>query len=66
MKNRTLILGVLGVAVVLVAVYFWGPSATPPTQVPLATLSGANLNEFTAAFDTASDAPRLVLLLSPT
>jgi hypothetical protein len=47
-------------------VYLWGPSKTPPTQKPLLTLTTADLNEFEAAFDEATDGQRLVLLLSPT
>lgn len=47
-------------------VYFWGPSGTPPAQKPLLTLSTANFSQFEDAFDEAADAPRLVLLLSPT
>ncbi len=48
------------------AAYFWVPAATPPGQKPLATLSASNFREFEVAFDEAADAPRLVLLLSPT
>lgn len=66
MKKRAAILAALAALLLFVGVYFWGPSKTPPTQKPLLTLSIANFSEFEAAFDEATDAPRLVLLLSPT
>jgi hypothetical protein len=66
MKRRAVIFAALVALLLLVGVYFWGPSRTPPTQKPLLTLTTANFNEFEAAFDEAADAPRLVLLLSPT
>jgi hypothetical protein len=66
MKKRLLIGVIVAVLLALAAVYFWGPSAAPPGQAPLTRLSSANLTEFTAAFDSQADLPRLVLLVSPT
>ncbi len=66
MKRRTAILVALAALLCFAGVYLWGPSKTPPTQKPLSMLSTANFREFEAAFDEATDAPRLVLLLSPT
>jgi hypothetical protein len=65
-KKRVVILGALAALVLFAGVYLWGPSNTPPTQKPLLTLSRANFSQFEDAFDEAIDAPRLVLLLSPT
>ncbi len=66
MKKRWLAFGAVAVLLGLAAVYLWGPSATPPTQKPILTLSPANFSEFEAAFDVASGGPRLVVLVSPT
>ncbi len=57
---------VLAVPLLLVSLYLWGPSRTPAAQPPLLTLSRSNLSEFEASFDAHTDAPRLLLLLSPT
>jgi hypothetical protein len=50
----------------LAAMYLWGPSSVPRGQEPLVALSNTNFSDFENAFDRDSDAPRLVLLLSPT
>lgn len=64
--RRILITALLTVILALAGVYFWGPSKTPAGQPPLSTLSEATLSNFQAAFDSAADGPRIVLLLSPT
>jgi hypothetical protein len=46
--------------------YYWGSSRTPAGQPPLTTLTPANLDQFTRAFNEAAERTRLVLLLSPT
>ena len=66
MKKRAALLAATTILVLLAAVYLWGPSSVPPGQEPLITLSSANFSEFENAFDGDADAPRLVLLLSPT
>ncbi len=66
MKRRILFVAVLAALLLAACFYFWGPSTAPEGQPPLTALSAANFNEFEAAFDAAADAPRLVLLLSPT
>lgn len=66
MKTRVVLFAALAALLVLAGIYLWGPSNTPPWQKPLLTLSAANFSEFEAAFDEAADAPRLLLLLSPT
>jgi hypothetical protein len=67
MKRRAVVILTALVALLFfTGVYLWGPSKTPPTQKPLLTLSTANFSEFEATFDEAVDAPRMVLLLSPT
>jgi len=66
MKKRAAVLSVIAILLLLVAGYLWGPSSAPTGQEPLVTLSNANFSDFENAFDADSDAPRLVLLLSPT
>jgi hypothetical protein len=66
MKSRTVIAVVIAALLLCAGVYLWGPSKAPATQKALLTLSTANFSEFEATFDEASDAPRLLLLLSPT
>jgi hypothetical protein len=67
MKRRAVvILAALAALLFFAGVYFWGPSKTPPMQKPLLTLSTPNFSQFEDAFDEAADAPRVVLLLSPT
>ncbi len=64
--KRSIILAAAAVLLLLAIVYFWGPSKAPPGQEPLLPLTSANFSDFQRAFDAGADAPRLVLLLSPT
>lgn len=66
MRKKIVILGVVAAILLFAALHLCGPSKTPPTQKPLLTLSTANFSEFEVEFDKLTDAPRLVLLLSPT
>jgi hypothetical protein len=66
MKRRAIVFGAAAVLLLAVAVYFWGPSSVPQGQPPLLMLSSANFSDFGSAFDADANAPRLVLLLSPT
>jgi len=66
MKKKPLILAIVVVLLALAAIYLWGPSKSPPGQTPLTTLSTSNFTEFSAAFDSQADLPRLVVLVSPT
>jgi hypothetical protein len=67
MKKKLIILGVVVVAVLLVAIYLLqGPGTVPAGQQPLTTLSSANAGAFESAFNADANLPRLVLLLSPT
>lgn len=68
MRNkRVLFFIAVGVVLVLLAAaYLWAPGAVPPVQQPLLTLSNANFSEFEKAFEADPNAPRMVLLLSPT
>jgi hypothetical protein len=66
MKKRAVVLAALVALLFSAGFYLWGPSKTPPPQKPLLTLSPANFSSFAATFDEVTDAPRLVLLLSPT
>jgi hypothetical protein len=65
-KKKVIVLAVIAIVLLLAALRLWGPSSVPPGQEPLVTLSNANFSDFENAFDRDSDAPRLVLLLSPT
>jgi hypothetical protein len=65
-KKRVIVLALIAIVLLLAAVHLWGPSRVPPGQEPLVALSNANFSDFENAFDRGSDAPRLVLLLSPT
>jgi hypothetical protein len=66
MKKRALVLAAVALLLFLGGLYFWGPSSVPSGQEPLVALSSTNFSEFEKAFDGDADAPRLVLLLSPT
>ena len=66
MSKKIVILAAVASFLLFTGLYVWGPTKTPPTQKPLLTLSTANFSEFEAEFDEVTDAPRLVLLLSPT
>jgi hypothetical protein len=66
MKKRATIVTAVALVLLLAAVYLWGPTSAPPGQEPLTVLSNADSREFAAAFDGNADAPRMVLLLSPT
>ena len=66
MKRKAVILVLVAVTLVVAGAYFWGPSAAPSGQEPLAVLSPENFGAFAAAFDANPDVPRMVLLLSPT
>ena len=65
-KKRVIVLPLIAVVLVLAAMYLWGPSSVPAGQEPLVALSNTNFSTFENAFDRDSEAPRLVLLLSPT
>ena len=65
-KKRVVILVASAALLLFAGLYLWGPSKTPLSQNPLLTLSIDNFSEFEAAFDQGVDAPRLMLLLSPT
>jgi len=66
MKKRLPIAFLVAVLLLLAGVYLWGPSKTPAGQPPLSVLSASTFSEFQNAFDSAADAPRIILLLSPT
>lgn len=66
MKKKTFAIGVVVVALLLLAMYLRMDSSTPPGQDPLATLTTANFAAFEESFDKSIKGPRLVLLLSPT
>jgi hypothetical protein len=65
-KKKTIVVGLLAVALLLFGVYFSQNSSTPPGQEPLATLTSGNFFAFEQSFDNLPDGSRLVLLLSPT
>jgi hypothetical protein len=65
-KKRFIGIGIAAVLALLGVAYLWGPGSAPRGQEPIGTLSEGNVLEFEKAFDAAGEAPRLVLLLSPT
>jgi hypothetical protein len=65
-KKKVIVLALTAIVLLLAAIYLWGPSSVPRGQEPLVTLSNINFSDFENAFDRDSDAPGLVLLLSPT
>jgi hypothetical protein len=65
-KKKLTIIGVIALAVALLAYYVWVPGSTPQGQPPLVKLTPESLSQFTSAFDADPNLPRLVLLLSPT
>ncbi|HEV3220909.1 MAG TPA: hypothetical protein VGZ48_14155 [Candidatus Acidoferrales bacterium] len=66
MKKKIAIIAGAMLVLVLAGYYLWGPAKTPPGQHLLTKLSAANFADFEAAFDSAADGPRLVILVSPT
>ena len=67
MNKKPLIVSVpLAALALLTIVFLWGPSSVPAGQEALITLTDGNFNEFERTFDSKTDQPRLVLLLSPT
>jgi hypothetical protein len=66
MKKKLIISAAITVVVVLVAFYVWVPGSAPQGQPPLVKLTPGSLSQFASAFDTYSNLPRVVLLLSPT
>lgn len=65
-KKRLIVLAMIAIVLLLAAMHLWGPSSVPRGQEALVSLSNTNFGDFENAFDRGSDAPRLVLLLSPT
>jgi hypothetical protein len=65
-KKNAVIFAAIALVVLAGAVYLREPAKVPAGQPPLLTLSPANLKQFASAFDADTDAPRLVLLFSPT
>jgi hypothetical protein len=67
MIRRNHIIGVLGALVVAFALlYFYGGSTTPVSQPPLVRLTPENVSQVEAAFNTAKEDVRVLVLLSPT
>ena len=64
--KRIAIVAVIVFVLLWAALYLWGPSSVPRGQEKLVTLSDTNFSDFQNAFDADPNAPRLVLLLSPT
>lgn len=66
MKKKLIIPGMVAGALILAALYLWGPGTVPAGQKPLAALSSTNVSAFETAFNGDADSLRLVLMLSPT
>lgn len=65
-SKRVISITLVALLVLFAALYLWWPASVPVGQEPLLTLSQTNFETFEKSFDSHTDAPRLVLLLSPT
>ncbi|HET8549261.1 MAG TPA: hypothetical protein VFL57_14705 [Bryobacteraceae bacterium] len=66
MTARRTVLVLLAAALAGIAWYLYGGGQTPAGQPPLVRLTAANFHELRLAFDAASGAPRVIVMLSPT
>ena len=67
MKRTLLILGVVVIAVILLAAWLtWGPAHSPASQPPLVSLEPGDFGQLQSAFNSDPDKIRVVALLSPT
>jgi hypothetical protein len=66
MKRKTIILGIVMVALAALLFYIYAGGQTPSGQPALLSLNAANFSTLADAFNGASSAVRVVVLLSPT
>ena len=66
MKGKHILWIAVGVVVIGAGYYFFGGSATPTGQPPLARVNSQNIAELKAAFNNSAASTRLLLMLSPT
>lgn len=66
MKRKHFLWVTVGVVVIGAGYYFFGGSATPKGQPPLARVNSQNISELKAAFNDSAASTRLLVMLSPT
>ena len=66
MTRKHILWIVAAVVVVGVGYYFFGGSATPKGQPPLARVNDHNISELKTAFNNSAASTRLLVMLSPT
>ncbi len=64
--KRVAAFAVVATLMLMAILFVRGPGTVPVGQQPLLALSTANLGEFDKAFEAGENAPRLILLVSPT
>ncbi|HTP44452.1 MAG TPA: hypothetical protein VLW83_12640 [Candidatus Acidoferrales bacterium] len=65
-RLKAALLGLVALAIAILAWRQFGPARTPSPQPPLESLAAANFHDFRDAFNAGSQQVRLVLLFSPT
>jgi heme A synthase len=65
-RLRAALLGLVALAIAILAWRQFGPARTPSPQPPLESLAAANFHDFRDAFNADSQEARVILLLSPT
>jgi hypothetical protein len=64
--KRVAVFAVIAMLILMAVLFMRGPGTVPAGQQPLLALSTTNLREFERAFEASENAPRLLLLVSPT
>ncbi len=65
-RLKAVLLGLVALAVAILAWRQFGPARTPSPQPPLESLAAASFHDFRDAFNADTQEARLVLLFSPT
>jgi hypothetical protein len=66
MKRKRILLGVVFLAVLGAAYYFYGGHSVPQGQPPLVSFSSGDLAPLKTAFNASASSIRVVVMLSPT
>jgi hypothetical protein len=65
-RLKAVLLGLVALAIAMLAWRQFAPAQTPSPQLPLESLAAANFHDFRDAFNADAQEARLVLLFSPT